>query len=168
MNMKSVSLLVLSAALSLSLTGCATDATPPASTLVTGAVSAQPTLDFIDLQSFDRALGAALAAPFPKVEVAFFDHVAPSALPERLQHWMDSVQAGGGSVKVVAPPSGVTAKSPFLLISLLSSVWTASEAFKGLSTRSHYKVAQAYDAQIVLKADDKGDALVERVVFTKK
>ncbi len=150
----------------LGLTGCATPAntsSPPHAPVV-----AKPQLDFVDLQSFDRELGAALSASLPKVEVAFYDRITPSALPERLQQWMTSVQAGGGTVKVVPAASTVTAKNPFLLLSLLSSLWTASEAVKALSAQQHHLVAQAFDAQIILKADDRGDSLVDRVIFTKK
>jgi len=129
---------------------------------------AKPTLTFVDLKSFDRELTASLSEPLTKVEVAFFDKVTPSALPDRLQHWMVSVEAGGGSVKVLPPKPSVTPKNPFLIISLVTSLWSASDMFKSVSDQTHYKSAHAFDAEIVLKIDDKGDSVVDRVVFTKK
>ena len=145
------------------LSACASDMPP-----TTAKALAKPELTFVDLQSFDRELMASLSEPLPKVEVAFFDRITPSALPDRLQHWMVSVESGGGSVKVVPPKSSVTAKNPFLLISLVTSLWSASDMFKSMSNQSHYKSAQGFDAEIILKIDDKGDSVVERVVFLKK
>ena len=42
-------------------------------------------LQFIDLHSFDHDLSAALAAPLPTVDIAFYDRITPSALPERIK-----------------------------------------------------------------------------------
>ena len=134
----------------------------------TQAVSTEPAkaeLQFVDMQGFDRDLATSMSATLPKIEVAFYDRITPSALPERLQHWMASVQAGGGSVKVVPPKSTVTAKNPFLLISAISTLWSASKMLKDISTQAQFQNAQDFDAEIILKADDKGESLVDRVVF---
>ncbi|NQW81235.1 MAG: hypothetical protein HQ445_08695 [Polaromonas sp.] len=153
----------LFAALFLLLSACAANSPPtPVKAL------AKPELTFVDLQSFDRELTAALSEPLPMVEVAFFDRITPSALPDRLQHWMVSVEAGGGSVKVLPPKSSLTPRDPFLIISLLTSLWSASDMFKSLSNQAQYKSARGFDAEIILKMDDKGDAVVDRVVFLKK
>jgi hypothetical protein len=145
------------------LAGCESNPDLPVS-----AAPARAELNFVDLQGFDRDLAGSLSAPLPKVEVAFYDRVTPSALPERLQHWMASVEAGGGSVKVVPPKSSVTAKSPFLLISAISTLWTASKMVKEVSAQSRFKAAQSFDAEIILKADDKGESVVDKVVFTQR
>ena len=129
---------------------------------------AKSELMFVDLQSFDRELTASLSDSFPRVEVAFFDRITPSALPDRLQHWMVSVEAGGGSVKVLPPKPSVTAKNPFLIISLITSLWSVSDMLKSMSNQSHYKSAQKFDVEILLKIDEKGDSVVDRVVFLKK
>ena len=57
------------------------------------------TLQFMDWSVFDQELAASLSAPLPKVEVTFYDKVTPSAMPDRLQNWLVSVQSGGGAVK---------------------------------------------------------------------
>ena len=74
-----------------SLTGCGTspDAPPEA-----GPPKAE--LQFIDLPGFDKALNGSLDAALPRVGVDFYDQVAPSALPERLQSWLAAVETGGG------------------------------------------------------------------------
>lgn len=125
-------------------------------------------MQFVDLQGFDKDLASALAAPLPRVDVAFYDRIAPSALPDRLQQWMASVQAGGGEVKVTPPKSNLTSKSPLLLISAVTTLWSASKMAKELAIKAQFKSAQAYDAEIILKLDDKGDTLVEKVVFSQR
>lgn len=123
---------------------------------------------FVDLLGFDRQLAASMSAPLPKVEVAFYDRITPSAMPDRLQKWMASVEAGGGSVKVVPPKSTVTAKNPFLLISAATTLWSASKAAKEYSQEAQFRAARAYDAEILLKVDDKGETVVDRVVFAQR
>jgi hypothetical protein len=163
MNKTTPQKLVFTLALALVLVACESNPTPPVST-----APAQAELQFVDMQGFDRDLASSLSAPLPKVEVAFYDHITPSAMPERLQHWMASVQAGGGTVKVVPPKSSVTPKNPFLLISAISTIWSASKMVKEISTQSQFKTAQDFDAEIILKTDDKGDSLVDKVVFVHR
>jgi len=145
------------------LLGCESAPVKPEST-----EAPKPQLQFVDLQVFDRALGGALGAPLPRVDVAFYDRVTPSALPERLQKWMAAVEAGGGAIKVMPPPSTVTAKSPFLLISAISSMWSASRAAREYSHEAEVKAARDYDAEIILRQDDRGDTLVDKVVFLRR
>ncbi len=144
------------------LTGCAS--TP----LATESTPQKAEVHFIDLPSFDRNLGGSLAAQLPQVSVAFYDHIAPSALPARLQIWMAAVETGGGTVKVVPPKSSVTAKGPLLLISAISALWSASKTVQEVSARAQFRAAQAYDAQIMLRTDEQGQTLVDRVVFTQR
>ena len=125
-------------------------------------------LQFVDLQGFDRDLSSSLSAPLAKVDVAFYDRITPSAMPERLQQWMAAVEAGGGSVKVVPPKSSVTAKNPLLLISAISTLWSASTTAKEMSTKAQFNAAQAFDAEIILKQDVTGNSVVEKVVFTQR
>ena len=89
----------LAAALATLLVACAGD---PATMAPAGPPKAD--LQFVDLQGFDRELSQSLSAPLPRVEVAFYDRITPSALPERLQQWMAAVESKGGKVTVVPPP----------------------------------------------------------------
>ena len=145
------------------LLACESNPPQPAS-----AAPGKAELQFADLQGFDRDLAGSLSSPLPKVDVAFYDRVVPSALPERLQNWMASVEAGGGTVTVVPPPSSVTPKNPMLIISAISTLWSASKIAKEYAAKALFGPAHAYDAQIILKQDDKGDSLVDRVVFVKR
>lgn len=125
-------------------------------------------MQFVDLQGFDRELGSALSAPIPQVDFAFYDRVSPNALPERLQRWMASVENGGGTVKVVPPATGVSAKSQLLLISAISTLCSASGFAIDMATNAQFKAARGFNAEILLKSDDLGDSVVEKVGFVKK
>jgi hypothetical protein len=149
-------------ALSLCLLACGTGPSP----LPTTPPQAQ--LQFVDLQGFDRDLAGSLSAPLPRVEVAFYDRIVPSAMPERLQHWMAAVEAGGGKVSIVPAKSTLTPKNPFLIVSALSSLWTASKVMREASTEARFKTAQSFDAEIILKQDVQGESVVDKLVFVQR
>lgn len=123
-------------------------------------------LQFIDFQGFDRDLSAALAAPLEHVDIAFHDKVTPSAMPPRLQTWIAAIDSGGGAVTVVPPKPSVAPKTPMLLIGLVSSFWTATQAAKDMAEKAQYNAARVYDASILLKLDEKGESIVDKVVFS--
>jgi hypothetical protein len=147
----------------LALAGCQSDPTIP-------AASAQPRsqLQFVDFPGFDRDLSRSLSEPLPQVDVTFYDRVTTSALPERLQQWMASIEAGGGTVSLVPPKSTVASRSPMLLISAITSIYSASKMAKELAIKEQFAAAHAYDAAIVLKIDDRGESVVDKVVFTQR
>lgn len=154
---------VLTLALGCVLAACETN---PA--YAVGAEAPKAELQFVDLQGFDRDLANSLSASLEKVDVTFYDRITPSALPDRLQQWMASVEAGGGSVKVVPPKSTVTAKNPFLLISAASTLWSTSKMVRDMSAQAKFKAAETFDAEIILKADGNGVAVVDKVVFVQR
>lgn len=143
--------------------GCASN---PPSKVSTNSPKEQ--LTFVDWQGFDRDLTGSLTSPLAKVDVNFYDRVTPSSLPERLQRWMASVETSGGTVKVVPPKSSLTAKNPFLLIGAISSLWSANQTIKDMSRQAQFSSAQDFDAEIILRQDDQGDSVVDKVVFVKR
>lgn len=154
---------VLMLVLAITLAACDSNPIQPAA-----ATPPKPELQFVDLQGFDKDLAGSLAAPLPKVDVAFVDRIVPSAMPDRLQQWMASVEAGGGKVKLVPPKSTVTAKNPLMLLSAASTLWSASKMAREMAVKAQFSAARAYDAEIQLKTDERGDTVVDRVVFIKR
>lgn len=126
-----------------------------------------PQVRFVDLAGFDAQLGSSLER-LPRVEVEFYDRVVPSQLPERLQRWLGSLQEGGGKVSVTAPPSTVSAKSPMLVIGALTTLWSARKMANEAGADAALRSARQHDAQIVLRQDDRGDVVLDRIVFTRK
>ena len=149
------------AALCLSLAACSSAPTVP-------TPQPKPNLQFVDLGGFDRELGSALGAKLPSVDVAFIDVIKPSAIPERLQKWMASVEAGGGQVKITPPKSEFQPRAVFAIVSAITGLWSASKMAKEVSQNQEFKSAQKYDAEIVLKADGKGDAVVDKILFRER
>jgi hypothetical protein len=163
---RSTLLLSLSISMSMLLTACETN--PAQQPRTQAPLPPKTEMSFADLAGFDRDLGNSLAAPLPTVQIAFYDRLTPSAIPERLQRWMAAVEAGGGKVTIKPPPSTVSAKSPFALLSAASSIYSASKMIKDTNEKAKYKAAEAYNAEIQLKTDDKGDSIIDKVVFAAK
>jgi hypothetical protein len=100
--------------------------------------------------------------------VAFYDKVTPSALPARLEKWMAAVEDGKGTVKVVPPKSTVAPKNPLMLLSLVSAIYSANKLAHAASATAEFFPAHGFNADILLKVDDKGDTVVDKVVFARK
>jgi hypothetical protein len=129
---------------------------------------AQPKLEFIDLENFDRDLNASLGAQLANVDVIVVNSTTATTIPPRLQAWLHAVEVGGGTVKVSPPHSTVSAKNPLLLLSLVSGIWNSIKVTKAVQAHEMHKPAQAYDAEILLKIDDKGERLIDKILFTQK
>jgi len=147
----------------LALGGCETSPNPPREPVLPKAE-----LQFVDLPGFDTSLTTSLAARLPQVGVGFYDRVTPNAIPERLQVWLAAVESGGGTIKVTPPKGAVNTRSPLLLLSALSSLWTATKMASELRARQQFQAAQSYDAELVLKVDDKGGTVVDKVIFSQR
>ncbi len=131
-------------------------------------VQAKPQLEFIDLDGFDHSLNASLRANLPTVDVAVLNATTATSIPPRLQAWLQSVESGGGKVTVTPPKSSVAPKSPLLLLSLVSGIWNTTRATKAIATYDLHKSANKYDAELLLKVDDKGERLIDRIIFTER
>ena len=81
---------------------------------------------------------------------------------------MASVESSGGKVLITPPASTVTAKTPLLLISVATTLWRTSSMIKEASLLAEYKPARSYNAQILLKVDDSGNTVVDKLVFMER
>lgn len=134
----------------------------------TSTVEAKPHLEFIDLDGFDHSLNASLNASLPVVDVAVMNATTATSIPPRIQIWLQSVESGGGKVTVTPPKSTVAAKNPLLLLSLISGIWNATRATKAINAHGLHKSANKYDAELLLKIDDKGERLIDKIIFTER
>jgi hypothetical protein len=142
------------------ITACAN---PSAST-----AEAKSHLEFIDLDGFDHSLNASLTAKLPVVDVAVMNATTATSIPPRIQTWLQSVESGGGKVTVTPPKSTVAAKNPLLLLSLISGIWNTTRATKAINAHDLHKSANKYDSELLLKIDDKGERLIDKIIFTER
>ncbi|GEM_PF-7130231 len=158
----------------LSFLGCAgqpaSENEASASAAASESKSTQGDMRFIDIQSFDQRLGQSLGSGVESVSVTFYDRLTPSQLPDRLQKWMAAVEANGGKVNVQQPPSstGMTAKSPFLVVSGLVSLWSAKKALDEIQRKREFTSAGKYDAVIRLVPDSAGNHFIQTITFNKR
>jgi predicted small secreted protein len=129
---------------------------------------AKPELQFLDFQSFDKDLHTSLSAPLSTVEVTFLDRVSPNGIPDRLQKWMAAVEADGGQVQVIEPPPAFAPKDPFLLVSIVSSLWSATKVVREAAQSNQFKAAKGYDAKLILKNTEQGGTVVDKVIFVER
>ena len=54
----------------------------------------------------------------------------------------------------------LTAKNPFLLISVVSSLWTANKMLRESTSAARFKHARGYDADVQLSVNDKGETVM--------
>ncbi|MCX7206032.1 MAG: hypothetical protein NT086_08630 [Proteobacteria bacterium] len=134
------------------------------------AATPQADIKFVDYKGFDRDLISSLTAPLPKIQVAFYEQITPNALPERLQKWMAAVEANGGRVDITVPKSNstISGKNPLLIISLITSLWSANKMVQEVSGEAQFNAASLYNAEVILKYDDKNKMVIDKVIFHKK
>lgn len=154
---------ILLAATLLALAGCAAppsagESVPMAEAAGTGAAVPPATgkvrINFIDIDSFDKSLEAALAGGATEIEIALVAPMSPNAISPRLGRWINTVQEGGGEVKV---DSDARTRSASLLISLLDA---AVGAWRDLRTKA---LVKDVDAEMVVRAN-----LLESVKLTRR
>lgn len=137
------------------LAGCAASAPWPE--------PAKPALQFVDLQQFDRDLGASLSAPLPRVEVSMSAPIALTALPSRLQRWLGAADEGGGEVRFMTA-AGRYRPANLMDISLFTGEWSRQTLAHELAADPRLRAVQNYNVQIFLGQG----RLVERIVFEQR
>ncbi|AMC35174.1 hypothetical protein [Janthinobacterium sp. B9-8] len=130
----------------------------------------QADIKFVDYKGFDRDLINSLNAPLPKIQVAFYEQITPNALPERVQKWMAAVEANGGKVDITVPKSNstISAKSPLLIISVITSLWSANKMVQEVSGEAQFNAASLYNAEVILKYDESNKMVIDKIIFHKK
>lgn len=55
-----------------------------------------------------------------------------------------------------------------MLLGAVSSLWSVSKTVEEVATRAQFRAARAYNAEIVLKADEQGGLIVDKIVFRQR
>ena len=148
------------------LSGCETtptvksDQTPPPNEVV-----------FLDGDSFDNKLVDSLSFDHDEVSIKLYDKFSPNKMPPRIQKWVSHLEKNGGKIQIVEPPgeSGVTAKDPFLIFSLVNAIKSMLPLAEQVqSEKNYYMNTKDRDVKFILVRNAKNEVVIDRLVFVKK
>jgi hypothetical protein len=148
------------------LTGCETtptnksDRTPPPNEVA-----------FLDGDSFDNKLVDSLSFNHDEVSIKLYDKFLPNKMPTRIQKWVSHLEKNGGKIQMVEAPSesGVTAKDPFLIFSLVNAIRSMLPLAEQVqSEKNYYMNTRDRDVKFILSRNSKNEVVIDRLVFVKK
>lgn len=126
---------------------------------------------FLDGDNFDNKLGDSLAFEHEEVSIKFYDKFSPNKMPPRIQQWVSHLEKNGGKIQMVEPPSesGVTAKDPFLIFSLINAIRSMLPIAGQLeSEKNYYMNTRDRDVKFMLARNANNEVVIDRLVFVKK
>ncbi|MES2257237.1 MAG: hypothetical protein V4724_01900 [Pseudomonadota bacterium] len=137
----------------------------PAETLPVPEVQVQvsaPSLIFLDSTLFDNMLSAELESGKNEVQVGIAGKISLNSIPGRIDKWITAVAAKG---EVTLLPTDPNSLKPKFILSLLPIVYSF---IKTIQSNNLVEPANNYNAAVVYHVDRAGEAVIERIVFTKK
>jgi hypothetical protein len=129
-----------------------------------------PVVAFIDLDKFDHELATSLSAGLSQVEVPFRERVSPNKIPERMKVWLNHLERQGGRIQIQEPhsTSGVTAKNPFLIFSIINALKTLNDlSVKAAQEKNFFSNIKGHDAKVILAYNPDNEIVVDKVILTK-
>ena len=126
---------------------------------------------FLDGVNFDNKLGDSLAFDHEEVSIKFYDKFSPNKMPPRIQLWVSHLEKNGGKIQMVEPPSesGVTAKDPFLILSLINAIRSMLPLAEQVqSEKNYYMNTKDRDIKFLLGRNSNNEVVIDKLVFVKK
>ena len=118
------------------------------------------TLEFIDYDYFDEKLSSALNQGLGKIEVRPLTPFSTNDIPERLDAWFKVIRETGGQVQTAPIDS-----SRNIIVSL---VLTLHSIYQKLKNQFRYNPAQYYNVRLLYRRNKRGEALIEKIIFTHR
>ena len=126
---------------------------------------------FLDGDSFDNNLVDSLSFDHDEVSIKFYDKFSPNKMPPRIQQWVSHLEKNGGKIQMVEPPSesGVTAKDPFLILSLINAIRSMLPLAEQVqSEKNYYLNTKDRDIKFLLARNSNNEVVIDKLVFVKK
>ena len=126
---------------------------------------------FLDGDNFDNKLGDSLAFDHDEVSIKLYDKFSPNKMPPRIQQWVSHLEKNGGKIQMVEPPSssGVTAKDPFLIFSLINAIRSMLPIAEQVqSEKNYYMNTKDRDVKVMLARNNNNEVVIDKLVFVKK
>lgn len=164
-NKKNILTLIFTCHLAL-LVGCET--TPTAKS---DQVPPPKEVAFLDGDYFDSKLGDSLAFDHEEVSIKFYDKFSPNKMPPRIQQWVSHLEKNGGTIQLVEPPSssGVTAKDPFLIFSLINAIRSMLPIAEQVQAeKNYYMNTRDRDVKVLLARNVNNEVVIDKLIFIKK
>ena len=116
-------------------------------------------LEYINSTAFDQSLSNAMTQADTKIDVAVITPFSSNNIPERLDSWLTVITENGGEVST-KPASGER--------DIVAVALTLYSVYQIIKAQIRYVPAQNYHATLLYRRNDSGDALIEKIVFTRK
>jgi hypothetical protein len=127
------------------------------------ATAAAPSLDFVNLGSFDRTISTALRDRPPAVTVNFLVPTTVHDIPERLGTWLTMVEKYSGTIELQRDPEyPITRGLDFGVLPQAASLLV--RAYKFIENKLLYGPVREYNAIIYYKEQ----GMISKVVLTRK
>jgi len=126
---------------------------------------------FLDGDHFDSKLGDSLSFDHDEVSIKLYDKFSPNKMPPRIQKWISHLEKNGGKIQMVEPQSesGVTAKDPFLIFSLINAIKSMLPIAEQVqSEKNYYLNTKDRDVKVMLARNPNNEVVVDRLIFVKK
>lgn len=126
---------------------------------------------FLDGDNFDNKLGDSLSYDHEEVVIKFYDRFSPNKMPPRIQQWVSHLEKNGGKIQMVEPTSesGVTAKDPFLIFSLINAIRSMLPIAQQVqSEKNYYTNTKDRDVKFILARNANNEVVIDKLVFVKK
>lgn len=125
--------------------------------------AATPTLDFVNLASFDRTMSATLRDRPPTMTVNFLVPTTVHDIPERLGTWLAMVDQYNGTIELQRDPESSTARSfEFGMLEQVPNLVVS--AYKLIANKLLYRPVSKYNATIYYKEH----GIISKVILTRK
>ena len=126
---------------------------------------------FLDGDNFDNKLVDSLSFDHDEVSIKLYDKFSPNKMPPRIQKWVSHLEKNGGKIQMVEPPSesGVTAKDPFLIFSLVNAIRSMLPIAEQVqSEKNYYLNTRDRDVKFILTRNARNELVIDRLIFVKK
>jgi len=112
-------------------------------------------LKYIDTNQFDQQLSQSMQQDEQEIEIETLSPFSSNNIPERLNNWLSMITQNGGKVKT-EPAEGERVLGTIKLI------------FNSIYNLGKYKPAAKYDAKLIYRRNESGEAMIEKVIFTNR
>ncbi len=113
-------------------------------------------LKYIDTNQFDQKLSQSMQQNEREIEIAALSPFSTNNIPERLNNWLSVISDNGGKIKT-EPAEGERALGKALKL-----------IFDSFLYQGKYQPAAKYDAKLIYRRNESGEAMIEKVIFTNR